>query len=123
MGVLNFIGDFALYNALCNLFSRKRKPIAAKPAPYYRHRAIDDRQQCDFDRSGCSEIDSLQDRIDALERRLDDCDVLSDDYDDVQDRIDELYDRIDDDDCIDELDHQVYYDYMDASSGDDLDDW
>lgn len=130
MSLWNFLGEFAVFNMIRNLFSKKRRP---GPPP--------DQQKWGYSRYADSEtriaelnheikdarmhiaeyqgmidgnharsidnydMDELQDRIDELESQLDDFDIMSDRYDELQDEIDRLHD------CLDELeDAQDLYD-------------
>ncbi|MCM1142342.1 MAG: hypothetical protein NC453_27540, partial [Muribaculum sp.] len=93
MGFWNFIGGFALFNAVCDMFSGKPKRNYAPPQQQHYH----DYDYEDYLAHGDdgADIDDLQEKVDELQLRLDDADVMSDRYDEIQDRIDELQDRID----------------------------
>lgn len=121
MSFWNFLGEFALFNMICNWFSGKSKPQKQPCQPFddYTHDAefetrIEELQReiehsktkiAEYQRIIDSEmaygidnavVDELQDRIDQLEEQLDGCDVMSDRYDRIQDEIDRLQDRLDD---------------------------
>lgn len=146
MSFWNFLGEFAIFNMLCNWFSGKPKqnsqPVHQRydryhDADYYN--CIEELNQQikgserslaeykELSDSAIDDIDELQDRIDELESRLNDCDMMSDRYDRIQDKIDALQDRIDEiednedmcDDIQDELDD--LYDELDDLEQDD--DW
>lgn len=95
MSLWSFLGGFFVFNAVCDMFSSKRKPVIPEPEPYYRRRDYADYPECDIDGVTDTDIDVLQEHIYELEDRLDDCDVMSDRYDEIQDRIDMLQDRLD----------------------------
>lgn len=121
MSFWNFLGEFAVFNMICNLFSGKPKPPHVSPYQPQQdytpnpelearieeleqeikesekrlaeyQRIIDSSHSTDLD--DC-DIDELQDRIDELESQLDDCDVESGSYDRIQNEIDRLQDRLD----------------------------
>lgn len=127
MSFWNFLGGFALFSVVCDIFSSKPKQ-AYNPAQQY----YPDYDHEDYRVSGVdeSDIDALQERVDELQLRLDGTDVMSDYCDELQDRIDELQDRIDCleewediqdelDDLRDELDDLEF----ERDLYDDLDDW
>lgn len=121
MSFWNFLGEFAVFNMICNWFSHKPKSssqtvrqsichdfgveqdartealnhridAAEKRISEY-HRLIDDMPTG----NGMNhDIDELQDRIDELECQLVECDVMSDRYDLIMDEIDTLQERLDD---------------------------
>lgn len=103
MSFWNFLGGFALFNFVCDLFSggskkQHRAPLSSSSSttpyqpnghdPYYSRN--DDRAYYD------DYIDDLESRLDDLEDRLDCCDPYSDRYDELRDEIDSLRDDIDD---------------------------
>lgn len=120
MSFLNFLGEFALFNMICDWFSGKPKSLhrsspllhdnthsgeyetrieelqreiehsKAKIAEY--QRIIDSESTYGIDDA---DADELQDRIDELKEQLDSCDVMSDRYDRIQDEIDRLQYKID----------------------------
>ena len=96
MSFWNFLSGFAIFNAVCDMFSSKpKRTYAPSQQLYYDY----DHEDCLELGSDESDIDVLQNRVDELQLRLDDTDVMSDHYDELQDRIDELQDRID---CLEE---------------------
>lgn len=141
----NFLGEFAIFNMLCNWFSGKPKqnsqPVhqssgCSLDADYYNCIEELNQQIKESERSlaeykkmsdsATDDIDELQDRIDELESRLNDCDMMSDRYDRIQDEIDALQDRIDEiednegmcDDMQDEL-NDLYDELHDLEQDDD----
>ena len=96
MSFWNFLGGFALFNAVCDMFSSKPKRTYVPPQQLYLDYGHEDYLDLGMDESN---IDALQNRVDELQLRLDDTDVMSDHYDELQDRIDELQDRVD---CLEE---------------------
>lgn len=121
MSFWNFLGEFALFNMICNLFSGKPRSQHQSYPPLHDHihdteyetrieelqREIDHSKMkiAEYQRIIDSErtygidgadVDALQDRIDKLEEQLDSCDVMSDRYDQIQDEIDQLQDQLDD---------------------------
>ena len=109
MSFLNFLGGFAVFNVVCDMFSGKRKQVSPESEPYYSRHDWGDYPECEFGGASDTDIDDLQGRIDELEDRLADFDRMSDRYDEIQDRIDELHDQLDD------LEDQrsLYEDYQD----------
>lgn len=120
MSFWNFIGEFAVINMICNLFSGKPKHRKQAYSPF-RNRTSDaiyashigeSQRETDNSRLKIEELrridskntygiddadaDALQDRIDELEERLDRCDIMSDRYDRIQDEIDRLQEKLDD---------------------------
>ena len=95
MSIWNFLSGFSVFNAVCDMFSNKRKPALPTPEPYYRQRDYEYYPEYKTDIASDSDIEDLQDRIDELENILADCDIMSGHYDDIQDRIDELQARLD----------------------------
>lgn len=96
MSFWNFLDGFALFNAVCDMFSSKpKRTYAPSQQPYHGYDHVDYLGLCADE----SDIDSLQNRVDELQLLLDDTDEMSDHYDEQQDRIDELQDRID---CLEE---------------------
>lgn len=127
MSFWNFLGGFALFNAICDLFSSKPKQTYVPPQPPYHDYGYEDSFSSDID---SPDIDALQDRVDELEMQLADTDVMSDRYDELSDRIDEIQERIDSldelediqdelDDLRDELDDLE----LERDLYDDHDDW
>lgn len=121
MSFWNLLGEFALFNMICNLFSTKPKSQHQSYQLFDDHihdteyetrieelqREIDHSKMkiAEYQRVIDSEIaygiddadvDALQDRIDELEEQLDSYDVMSDRYDRIQDEIDRLQDQLDD---------------------------
>lgn len=117
----SFLGEFAVFNMICDLFSGKSRHQYQQPAVNqydYTHDAdyesrmeelnqkISDAEnrilecQAILDNSRLGDTDGyvgeIQDRIDELESKLDDCDIMSDRYDRIQEEIDMLQDRLDD---------------------------
>jgi hypothetical protein len=121
MSFWNYLGEFALFNMVCNWFSGQPK---RQSQPYqlfhdYAHDAecgtrIEELQReiehskakiteyqriIDSDRVygiDDADVDQLQDRIDKLEEQLDSCDAMSNRYYRIQDEIDRLQDCLDD---------------------------
>lgn len=90
MSFWSFLGEFAVFNAICDLFSSKpghNTPSAGQSGTYDYH----DDYQNDFN----ERVDELQDRLDDLENRLDNCDIISGRYDEIQYEIDVIQDRLD----------------------------
>jgi len=119
MSFWNFLCGFALFNAVCDIFSGKSKQTYKSSHQYNLDYDQDGYFECNVDDIDDSDIDDLQARIDELEGRLADCDIMSDRYDELQDRIDELQERLDDiedaqymDDVQDEFD-SIRYDLDD----------
>lgn len=121
MSLWNFLGEFAVFNMICNMFSGKSKshymgsPYSPqyRPDPEYAARIEELEQEISESKKRIAEYqkiidsspsygwneynaDRLQDRIDELESMLNNCDVMSDHYDRIQDEIDLLQDRLDD---------------------------
>lgn len=116
MSFWNFIGEFAVFNMICNFFSGKSKIHHVStcqpqyiPNPQYEARIEELEQEIKESEKRLAEykkiigsnfyadlddINELQDRIDELERQLYDCDVMSDRHDRIQDEINMLQDRI-----------------------------
>ena len=121
MSFWNFLGEFALFNMICDWFSGKPKSQHQSYPPMHDHvhgaeygtrieelqreiehskakiaeyqRIVDSESTYSIDDA---DADELQERIDTLEEQLDSCDVMSDRYDRIQDEIDRLQDRLDD---------------------------
>ncbi|WP_290147275.1 hypothetical protein [Muribaculum intestinale] len=147
MSFWNFLGEVAMFNMICNLFSGKSKSGVTSSCQS-RHGYIYDAEyearvgeleheireskkriteyqriidnSPSFDIDDC-DIDELQDRIDELESRLDDCEVMSDCYDYIQDEMDILQDRLDAMQELDDMydDIPLYNDYDDIDRDDD----
>lgn len=127
MSLWNFLGGFALFNMICDMFSSKSKQTYMPPQPDYHDYDYDDSFSSDIDGT---DIDALQDRVDELEIQLAGTDAMSDRYDELSDRIDELQERID---CLEEWedihddldDLQDELDDIEFNSNlyDDQDDW
>lgn len=105
MSLFNFLGEFALVNAVCDLFNAVRDLFASKPKqpvymPPQRHYVDLDYVDYPSVKTSSSDAAALQSRIDELELLLAETDVMSDSYDEIQDRIDALQERID---CIEEI--------------------
>ncbi|MCM1140617.1 MAG: hypothetical protein NC453_18760 [Muribaculum sp.] len=98
MSFWNFLGGFALFNAVCDMFSSKPKRTYVSPQQHYHDYDHEDYMALGADGS---DIDELQNKVDEMQIRLAETDVMSDRYDELQDRIDELQDRID---CLEEMD-------------------
>lgn len=84
MSFWNFIGGFALFNAVCDLFSGKPKRTCVEPKQHFHD--YDSGDYLDLS----SDFDRLQNRINELEERLAETDVMSERYDELRDQIDEL---------------------------------
>ena len=122
MSLWNFLGEFAVFNMICNLFSDRSKSCRTSSyQPHYEYipdpectariaeleqeisesekrpeeyqKIIDSYSVANLD--DC-DVDDLQDRVDELESQLDDCDAMTDRYDRIQDELDMLQDRLDD---------------------------
>lgn len=139
MSFWKFIGEFALFNMVWNLFSGNNR----SSQPSVSHSGYRNPYDYADDVAADIDTDGLQDRINELETRLLDCDFDSDNYDDLQDEIDSLQDQLDeiedrddysgldiddgygyDSDCNGYNDYNDYNDYGDYSASDDFgDDW
>jgi len=81
MSLWNFLGGFALFNVVCDMFSCKRNYVLP-PEPYYRHRNYEDYQefmdyQRDIDDDCQDELDDLSDEMGDMDF---DCDDAHDDW-------------------------------------------
>lgn len=103
MSIWSFLGEFALIDAICKLFSGSGKrgraaasyvtpqlPPAsdARVEEYYRRRIAEIEERY-------GEMVRLQQLIDDLELQLVDMDVEEDLYDEIEDEIDRLQERVD----------------------------
>lgn len=121
MSFWNFLGEFALFNMICDWFSGKPKSRHRSYPPMhdqghdaeYETRVEELQREIEHPKAKIAEYqrivdsestdgiddadaDELQERIDTLEEQLDSCDVMSDRYDRIQDEVDRLQDRLDD---------------------------
>lgn len=104
MSFWNFIGGFAIFNAICDLFSSRPKQTNISAKSYDINDYHNDYLSVyDSESIESMDADELQDYIDDLQLRQAETDVLSDRWDELQDRIDELQERIDLLDDIDDL--------------------
>lgn len=67
MSFWSFLGGFALFNAVCDMFSSKPKQTCVPPQPRYDDYGYEDSFSSDIDNS---DIDALQNRVDELEMQL-----------------------------------------------------
>ena len=89
MSFWSFMGEFALFNLICNWFSGKPKNSSQwshQNKNYFGSKGYDARMD---------EWQRGSDRIDELESMLDDCDIDSDRYDEIIDELDALEDHVD----------------------------
>ena len=94
MSFWNFLGEFAIFNMICNLFSRKSK--SSTIGTYQPHYIINSQYE--------ARIQELEDEIKESEKRIAECQKIVDnsqptdikdyDIDELQDRIDELEDQL-----------------------------
>ncbi|WP_302132653.1 hypothetical protein, partial [uncultured Muribaculum sp.] len=95
MSFWNFLGEFAIFNMICNLFSRKSK--SSTIGTYQPHYIINSQYE--------ARIQELENEIKESEKRIAECQKIVDnsqptdlkdyDIDELQDRIDELEDQLD----------------------------
>lgn len=87
MSLFNFLGEFALFNMVCDwLFGKPKDSIHATTCQDYQSEDInvlDDR------------LDDLQEHLDELQAKLDSCDIYDERYDDLQDELDTIQDELD----------------------------
>lgn len=108
MSFWNFLGEFALFNMICNLFSGKPKSQhQSYPLLYdqihdteYETRIEELQRIIDSERAyvnddADADADALQDRIDKLEDQLDDIEDRQDIYEELQDELHDLQDEMD----------------------------
>lgn len=93
MGLWNFLGSFALFNALCDLFSRKPKRYYTPAQRSYRDYDYEDYSSSNNDDAvDTSGIDDLKDRFDEFQDRID----CLEEWEDLQDELGDLRDELDD---------------------------
>lgn len=99
MSLWNFLGGFAIFNAVCDLFSSKPRqtyvPTRQSFTDFRDDFTSDYHDDVFADKDCRHDLDALRDRVDNLELRLAETNPLSVQYDEIQERIDELQDRID----------------------------
>lgn len=94
MSFWNFMGGFALFSLICDIFSGKSgQPDGSMP---YLSRSLGREDYSGYD---SADTDELWARMDDLQSRLDDCGDC--DIDDMQDELDDIRDELDE---LDELD-------------------
>lgn len=98
MSFWSFLGEFAVFNAICDLFSSNPGHNMLSSGQSGIHGYYDDYQN-DFN----ERVDELQDRLDDLESRLDNCDIISGRYDEIQYEIDDIQDQLDELDDYDDF--------------------
>lgn len=109
MSFWNFLGGFALFNAVCDMFSSKPKRTYAPTQQHYHDYGHEDYLALGRDESG---IDALKDRVDELQGRIDELQDRIDsleEWEDIQDELDDLRDELDDLD----FDRDLYDDHDD----------
>lgn len=91
MNFWNFLGGFALFNMVCDMFSSK--PRMTYDTPQHRFHDYDYEDYLGTDTDIMSDrYDDLQDRIDELQDRID----CMEEWEDIQDELDDLQDELDD---------------------------
>lgn len=89
MSFWKFLGEFAVFSLVCDLFSKGSKPHpTSTPIPYQ----YDPERETEYE----ERITDLQEQIEDLKCRLDDFDPNYDDYDELQDELECLQDDLDD---------------------------
>lgn len=118
MSIWSFLGGFAVFNMICDLFSGKSKRNQPRfyepqnnyiPNPEYAARLAElnreieesEKRLAEYRKviNGSYSADGLDDYdLDELQRQIDDLDDLNDQLDDINDELDDIIDYGDDDD-------------------------
>ena len=89
MSLWNFLCEFAVFNAVCDLFSSKNKPVIKAYDPYCHNDIYEDypyNETC---------VETLREDLDDLDNRLARLDDNDNRYAEIQERIDDIRSRID----------------------------
>lgn len=109
MSLWNFLGGFAAFNLICDLFSSKPAPLPPEPEPYFRLRRCFEDTVTPAAGADCApDTDTLHQDIDELEEELESHYISTGGSCSPQDRIEELQDRIDElQDSLDGLEDEL----------------